>query len=70
MKDRKALMFIGVGFELFAFSVAGIIVGKEVDKYFGWSGGGTILTLFLCLLSWSIHFIHLLKRYMKDLEND
>ncbi len=66
MGDKSGLVFIGVGFELLAMVLGGLYVGEHVDKYFNLGGKGTITVVFCCLASWCIHFIYLIKKFMKD----
>lgn len=64
--NAKLMVFIGVGFELGIFAWAGIILGKKLDHYMGWDGPGVLIMIFLCLASWSVHFIYLLRKLNRD----
>jgi hypothetical protein len=58
----KALLFVGIGFELFAMSLAAIYVGPLIDHYFGLNGLGTLGLFFILFIGWVVHFVQLLKK--------
>lgn len=64
--NKTAMVFAGLGFELFAVVVAGIAFGPAVDKYMGWNGLGFVVVGGLMFVGWVAHFIYLINRYMND----
>ena len=62
---NKYIVFIGMGVELVGLVLGSLYVGKLVDDYFSAKGVITILTLLLCLVSWFVHFLYLVKRIEK-----
>lgn len=67
---NPGVMFIGVGFELFALVLGGIYVGQTLDEYYNLGGWGEKLILGAVMLSWSFHFYVLIRRYMRYLDQD
>lgn len=65
MKDRAMLMFVGVGFELLILVMGFIYLGQIIDETYKTKGLATIVCIFLALISWVVHLIHLLKRWEK-----
>jgi hypothetical protein len=68
MGDKSGLVFIGLGFELFALVFGGLYLGELVDEHYDVGGYGQLIVLFSCLISWSFHFIFLIRKFMKDAE--
>jgi len=67
--NNKGWVFLGLGFELLGLVIGALILGEKLDKYFNTNGLFVVLMLLACFLSWVIHFVILLKRFMGDLEN-
>lgn len=67
---NPGVMFIGVGFELFALVIGGMYFGKAVDDYYKLNGLGEKIVLGAVLLSWCFHFYILIRRYMKSIEEE
>ena len=68
--NSKGLVFIGIGFELVGLVLAALILGEKLDKYYGKDGVFVIIFLICGFISWTFHFIFLLKKMMKDLDED
>ena len=67
---NPGVIFIGVGFELFALVLGGIYFGQALDEYYQLNGWGEKGVLAAVLLSWSFHFYILIRRYMRYLEKE
>jgi hypothetical protein len=67
---KKGLVFLGMGFELLGLILGGLYLGKAIDEQMGWPGYGVALLVVVCMVSWMIHLIFLLKRFMADSEDD
>ena len=64
--NNKGLVFIGIGFELMGIVLAALIIGEKLDKYYGKNGVFVIIFLICGFISWTFHFVFLLKRMMND----
>ena len=62
----RALLFLGLGFELFAMAMASIWVGGIIDAEMGWSGHGFLLIMGSCFIAWLVHIIVLVRRFQKE----
>jgi hypothetical protein len=65
MNKTSGLVFMGLGFELLVMFLIGAYVGRAIDKYFGWPGYGFLGMIGVLMIAWVMHFIFLLKRFMK-----
>ena len=66
MKSNKALVFAGMGFELFAVVLGALLIGPIIDEYLGVNKVGTLILLLMCIIGWLIHFVHLIQLYVKE----
>jgi hypothetical protein len=64
--NQKAMVFMGMGFELAGLAVAATYVGKYIDNYLGWSIGGTMILVIASLVLWFVHIFYLLKQLEKS----
>ena len=63
--DPKAVVFIGMGFELLGVTLGALYLGKFIDERYGFNGIGTAGLCFIVLIGWLYHLVILLKRYME-----
>lgn len=66
MKNNRALVFAGMGFELFALVLGALIIGPLIDQALGIKNLGTLLLLVMCIIGWMVHFVRLIQIYMKE----
>lgn len=66
MKDNKAIIFVGLGFELVGIVLASMYIGQKIDQIYGWGGLGVALMIFLGTGGWFYHLVILLKRFMEN----
>jgi hypothetical protein len=67
---KKGLVFLGMGFELLGLILGGLYLGQTIDKVMNWPGYGVAGVVICCLVSWLIHLIFMLKKFMNEAEND
>jgi hypothetical protein len=67
---KKGLVFLGMGFELLGLILGGLYIGGAIDTHMGWPGYGVAGLVVICMVSWMIHLVVLLKRFMADTEDD
>jgi len=67
---QKGLVFMGMGFELLGLILGGYLVGNAIDTHFGWSGYAMAGVIVICMISWMIHLVYLLKRFMAEASDD
>lgn len=67
---NKGLVFLGMGFELLGLILGGLYVGQTIDKVMKWPGYGVALMVICGLISWLIHLIFMLKKFMRDTQDD
>jgi hypothetical protein len=60
--EKKYYVFVGLGFEIVAFSLFVLYVGPKFDSHFQSQGIYTVLLLFLFLGIWIGHMIYLLRK--------
>lgn len=61
---NKYLVFVGIGFELLGIVGVGLWVSSELEKRYQSQGLITVGILLVCLISWLIHLIFLMKKVM------
>jgi hypothetical protein len=66
MKDRKYLVFAGIGFELVMIILGCLYVGKKLDEKYEGHGMFLIGLSVLGLIGWLVHIVQLLKYLEKD----
>lgn len=67
---KRGLVFLGMGFELLGLVLGGLYVGRAIDSYMNWPGYGVAAMVVMCMVSWMVHLIVLLKRFMAGDEDD
>ena len=67
--NTKALVFVGMGFELVGIILGALYLGKEIDEYYQLAGLATAGLSLLVLAGWLYHLVILLKRFQKGLED-
>jgi hypothetical protein len=67
---KKGLVFLGMGFELLGLILGGLYIGRAIDHEMAWPGYGVALMVVICMASWMVHLIFLLKRFMADTDDD
>ena len=70
MNKQKAMVFAGLGFELFAIVLGALLIGAAIDEQLDSKPVGTLALLIMCIIGWLIHFIHLVKNYAKDMNEN
>lgn len=68
--QHKGLVFAGLGMEVIGLMVGSVILGTEIDKYFGWKGYSVFFLLLSSFSVWVWHIIVLSKRMMKESSED
>jgi hypothetical protein len=67
---NKGIVFMGMGFELLGAILGGLYLGAFIDKEMGWPGYGTAATVVACLVSWMVHLVYMLKKFMEETPDD
>jgi hypothetical protein len=67
---NKGIVFMGMGFELLGMVLGGLYVGQAVDKYMEWPGYGVAVFVVSGLISWMVHLIYMLKKFMVETPDD
>ena len=67
---KNGLIFIGVSFELLGVVFGGLYFGEKLDVHFGTQGVFVPVVLIACMFAWNVHFVVLIKRFMKEMEKD
>ncbi|MBT4760199.1 MAG: hypothetical protein HOO06_00755 [Bdellovibrionaceae bacterium] len=68
MGEKSGFVFIGLGFELLVLVLGGLYIGEKVDQIYDLGGYGVLIVLAACLISWTVHFVFLIKKFMADAE--
>jgi len=65
-KNKKGLVFMGMGFELLALILTALYVGKYIDDHY--QTGGLVMAglSFLALIIWMYHLIILTKQFRRN----
>jgi hypothetical protein len=63
--DRKAMIFVVMGFELVGLVTALVLVGRYMDEKHGWEGLGAGLGAFLGVMIWVVHMVWALQAVAK-----
>lgn len=63
---KKGLVFMGMGFELVGLILGCLYLGQELDKQMLWPGYSVATLVIFGLISWMVHLIYLLRRFMED----
>jgi hypothetical protein len=66
MKKAKYLVFIGIGVELFAYTMTGIFIGRYIDDYLSATGLYTAILIFIFGGFWFYRILSVLKRLNRD----
>ena len=67
---KKGIVFMGMGFELLGVILGGLYVGDLLDKQMSWPGYGTAGVVVACLVSWMVHLVYMLKKFMAETPDD
>ncbi len=62
MKNAKYLVFVGIGVELFAYTMTALFLGKRIDEYFSTKGLFTALLIFVFGGFWFYRIMAVLKK--------
>ena len=65
MKMDKAVIFMGIGFELVALCAAGVWLGRLIDQNMGWQNAGTLGMVLSFLVLWFFHLFFLIQKFEK-----
>ena len=68
MNKAKYLVFVGIGLELFAYTMAGIYLGQYADQYLGTAGLMTALLIFIFGGFWFYRIMMVLKKINRNLD--
>ena len=63
---NKYMVFVGIGFELLGLVAVGLWISQELEKRYPSQGLITAGVLILCLISWLIHLVILVKKLMSS----
>lgn len=66
MRNKKGLVFAGIGFELLGLIVAAVILGLHLDEKMNTQGIITAILIFLALAIWIFHLIVMMKKFEND----
>ncbi|MBK7961412.1 MAG: hypothetical protein IPK04_09570 [Bdellovibrionales bacterium] len=61
---NKYLVFVGIGFELLGIVGVGLWISSELESRYQSKGLITVGILLVCLISWLIHLVLLMKKVM------
>lgn len=67
--NRRAMVFIAMGFEAVAAVLAGVWLGGYFDKNLGGKGYGPVLGALLFLIGWVIHLLVMAKKFESESED-
>lgn len=62
MNKAKYLVFVGIGIELFAYTMTALFVGQYIDEYFSTKGLITALLIFVFGAFWFYRIMTVLKK--------
>ena len=60
------MVFVGIGFELVGLVAVGLWVSSFLEDKFRSQGLITVAVMMLCLVSWLVHLVFLMKKTMKS----
>jgi 4-amino-4-deoxy-L-arabinose transferase-like glycosyltransferase len=63
VKMDKAVIFLGIGFELVALCGAGVFLGQLIDQWMGWQNAGTLIMVLSFLVLWFFHLFFLIQKF-------
>lgn len=63
---KHGLVFVGMGFELLGVILGGLYIGQIIDQQMKWPGYAVAFMVVLGLVSWMVHLIFMLKRFMQN----
>lgn len=66
MKKAKYLVFIGIGVELFAYTMTSVFIGRYIDDYFSTKGICTALLVLIFGAFWFYRILRVLKSLNQD----
>lgn len=66
MNKGKYLIFIGIGLELFTYTLMGLFLGRYVDEYFSTKGLWTAILIFVFGGFWFYRILTVLKKLNRD----
>ena len=66
MKNKKGLVFVGMGFELIGLILTALYLGKYVDEQYNLKGLSIALFSFIALIIWVYHLVLLTRQFQKN----
>ena len=66
---QKGVVFIGMGFELLGLILGGLFLGNIIDKEMQWPGYGLAVCVIAGLVSWVVHLVVMLKKFMDETDD-
>ena len=67
---NKGMMFVGMGFELLAMVLGGVVIGEAVDKVYHTGVFTVPAFIFLFLIGWSVHFGLMIRKYLREMDEE
>jgi len=66
MKNKRGLVFVGMGFELLGLILSALYLGKYLDDYYKLNGLCIALFSFMALIIWVFHLVILTRQFQKN----
>ncbi len=67
---KRGIVFMGLGFELLGLILGALFLGQTIDDLYHLNGYGVAVLVIVVMLSWMYHLFILLKRFMREAENE
>ena len=67
---KSGLVFAGMGFQLVGLILAAVYIGGIIDKSLNSGGLGIAIMIIAVLIGWFVHLLFLLKKFMKDEDDE
>lgn len=64
--NRRAMVFIAMGFEAVAAVLFGVWIGKKFDDQLKPQGLGAMLGALVMLIGWMVHLFAMAKKFEED----
>ena len=61
---------MGLGFELLGLILGALFLGQAIDDRYNLNGYGIAVLVIVVMFSWMYHLFILLKRFMKEAQNE
>lgn len=68
--SKESINIMGLSIELIGLIFGGVVIGQEVDDYYGFNGYGMMAGIILALVTWFTHVLKAMKRMEADEKNN